>query len=145
MVTFESDAFNTSEEKDYFINPGCFGDDVVEWFVSRLGESGVQSGGETGQEDFGWFFEFEVPEGTHCCVLSYRPGDGDDPGVWVAWLERSRGLLASLFGGRDRGISATATGAIHRELSEADEVANVRWHEKEAFERGSEELGAVEP
>jgi hypothetical protein len=145
LVTFESSAFNTSDEKDYFINPGCFGDDVAKWLMSRLRAAGVQSESEPGQEDFGWYFEFEVPEGTHSCVLSYRPGDGDEPGVWIAWLERSRGLVASLFGGRNRGISQAAAAAIHRALSGADEIANVRWHEKAQFDRGREELGAAEP
>jgi hypothetical protein len=98
VVTFESDAFNTSESKEYFINPGCFGNDVAQWLMARLRSAGVETDEEPGQEDFGWYFNFTVPEGRHCCVLGYGPAGEGESGVWIAWLERSRGLLRSLSG-----------------------------------------------
>ena len=36
LVTFRSSAFNTTQPKDYFINPGCFGDDVAKWLMGEL-------------------------------------------------------------------------------------------------------------
>jgi hypothetical protein len=36
IATFNSDAFNTTEEKDYFINPSCFGDDAARWLLNSL-------------------------------------------------------------------------------------------------------------
>src|SRR6266513_6495573 len=96
LVTFQSPAFNTSEEKEYFINPGCFGDDTCKWLVQQLRASGVKTDNEPGQEDFGWYFTFTVPEGEHCCVVGYRPGDTDDDGEWVIWIEKSKGLLGSI-------------------------------------------------
>ena len=145
VVTFESGAFNVTEARDYFINPACFGDDVAKWLIGRLRQAGFETDEEPGQEDFEWYFEFRVAEGEHCCVIGYRPGDGADPGVWIAWLERSRGLLGSLFMGRNRGIADGAIGAIHKALSGPSEISNLRWHTKDDFDRGREELGSAVP
>lgn len=41
LVTFKSTAFNTTEEKETFINPGCFGDDVGKWLIRELRSRGV--------------------------------------------------------------------------------------------------------
>ncbi len=53
VVTFQSPAFNTSERKDYFINDGCYGDDLARWLIEQLRSRGVQTDAEPGQEDFG--------------------------------------------------------------------------------------------
>lgn len=145
VATFQSTSFNTTDAKPHFINPTCFGDDVAKWLMARLRSAGVETDPEPGQEDFGWYFDFKVPEGDHCCVLGHRPADGDDPAVWIAWLERSRGLLGSLFGGRNRNIAASACSAIHGALSGAPEIANVRWHTKADFDRNREDSGALAP
>jgi hypothetical protein len=142
VVTFESAAFNTVEAKEHCINPTCFGDDLAAWLMHQLQGMGVETDEEPDQEDFGWYFSLRVPEGEHCCVLSYRPGD---PGCWVAWLETSRGLLASLSGVRHRRIASSASAAIHRALSGAPEVTGFRWHEKADFDRGHEDSAAGEP
>jgi hypothetical protein len=145
LVTFESAAFNTTQTRDYFINPGCFGDDTCRWLMERLRQQGVTTDPEPDQEDCGWYFDFAVPEGEHCCVVGFRPaGSESEPGVWIAWIERERTFLGSLFGGRNRGIASTAVSAIHNALS-APEVANLRWHEKSDFDKGREERGSKEP
>jgi hypothetical protein len=59
LVTFKSSAFNTSEPKPYFINPGCYGDDVAKWLTRELRGRGFKTDEEPGQEDFGWYFNFE--------------------------------------------------------------------------------------
>src|SRR5215472_16404147 len=96
VVTFKSSAFNVSEHKEYFINPGCFGDDLAKWLGERLRSNGHQAANEPGQEDFGWYLIFKVDNISHCLVVGYRPDDG----VWICWLERHRGPLGSLFGFR---------------------------------------------
>jgi hypothetical protein len=155
MVTFESRGFNVSEPRDYFINRCCYGDDVAKWLIARLRARGIAADSEPGQEDFGWYLLFDVPEGRHCCVVGYRPADGADPGVWLAIIERHRGFIGSVLGRRNRGIAASATAAIHAALTaaaaEADagaganEIRNVRWHLKDDFDHGREELGSPEP
>src|SRR5258708_30014331 len=127
VATCRSAASNVSEEKAYFINPCCFGDDLAKWMILRLAQRGVRTDPEPGQEDFGWYFDFEVPAGEHCCILGFRP---DDPeGTWVLTLERSRGLLGSVFLGRSRGIAQEAARTIHDTLAGADEIKELRWHE----------------
>jgi hypothetical protein len=142
VATFQSDAFNTTEERPYFINPCCFGDDVARWLVARLQRAGLRAGPEVGQEDFGWYFNFAVAEGEHCVVLGFR--DDDDDSTWIAWVERRRGLLGSLLGRRRSGIAPGALEAVHDAL-QAPEIRNVRWHEQANFDAGREELGAPNP
>ncbi len=102
VVTFKSTAFNFSEPKEYFINACCFGDDVAKWLMKQLNEKGFQTAKAPGQEDFGWYFIFQAGGIEHCFVIGHRPGDNSEKGVWIGWLERHRGLIASLFGGRKR-------------------------------------------
>jgi hypothetical protein len=126
-ATFRSSVFNTSEEKPYFINPGCFGDDLAKWMIARLRDIGIKTDGEPGQEDFGWYFEFEVPAGKHCCVLGYQ---NDDPeGRWCLWLERSRGILGSIVGRRRSGIDSAAVQALQTILGNSPEIRELEWQE----------------
>jgi hypothetical protein len=126
-ATFRSSAFNTSEVKSYFINPCCFGDDLATWMMARLRAAGVQTNDQPRQEDFGWYFEFEVPAGKHCCVLGYR--EGDPEGQWRLWLERSRGFLGSILGMRKRNIDAAAVQAVQDILTKALEIRELEWQE----------------
>jgi hypothetical protein len=146
VATFKSDAFNKSVTREHFINPNCFGDDVARWLIKRLREAAVDTDAEPSQEDFGWYFNFSVPEGRHCCVLGYRPGDADDRGgEWIAWLERSRGFLGSLLGRRDNGIAPSAVVTIHGALSSSPEIRGIRWHLKRDFDANREDLSSERP
>jgi hypothetical protein len=145
IATFRSSAFNVSEPKPYFINPGCFGDDLAQWLIQRLRAAGVTTDDRPGQEDFGWYFNFVVPEGPHTCVIGLRPGDDENESEWVLWTERRRGLLGSLVGGRRRGISSAAVRILHTALSAAPEVTGLRWHEARDFDAGREGSAAPEP
>ena len=144
VATFRSVAFNVLEPRDYFINPCCFGDDLAKWIMKRFRARGVETDEEPGQEDFGWYFEFETQEGEHCCVMAYRPGDSDADGDWVLWVERSAGLIGSLLGRRKR-VSGAAVQSVHEVLSSASEINGLRWHEKQHFDRGDEVQGKPTP
>jgi hypothetical protein len=145
LVTFHSSAFNTTESKPYFINPECFGDDVAKWLIARLRSAGVKTDAEPGQEDFGWYFNFAVGEDPHTCVIGLRETDDDTDRDWIMWIERGRGLLGSIFGGRKRGIAPAAVTLIHSVLSAAPEVDRIRWHEQDDFQAGREDAGSPEP
>jgi len=145
LVTFRSSVFNTTEPKPYFINPNCFGDDLARWVIAHLRAGGVSVDDNPRQEDFGWFFEFDVLEGKHCVVLGNRPVDDPNESNWVAWIERSRGLLGSAFGLRKRGIAPSAVNALHAVLSSHSEISYVRWHEQRDFDAAREELGTPTP
>lgn len=147
VVTFQTSKFNTSESRDYFINPGCFGDDCCKWLIAELKADGVKCDTEPGQEDFGWYLNFEHMDGKYCLVGGYRPEDDDEnlPGTWIFTLERNAGFLSSLFGGRDKEIALSAAEAIHRVLTRNSEIANVQWHTNQDFNRGIEDAGSATP
>jgi hypothetical protein len=136
VVTFKSAVFNSSEPKDYFINPSCFGDDVARWLSEQLRNKGYQAAATPCQEDFGWYFTFLVSGIEHCFVIGHRPGDDKSHGVWIGWLERSRSFFASLFKGRQRGIQLAAVQAIHEILSNSPQIQDVHWHSQRESDRG---------
>jgi hypothetical protein len=136
VVTFRSEAFNTTEAKSYFINDCCFGDDAARWIAGRLRHLGFETDAEPGQEDFGWYLGFRTPGGRFTLVLGYRP---EEPiGDWIGIVERDCGFLASVFGGRNKGVSATAVEAVHRALTGCPEISRIAWHRQSEFDKGNE-------
>jgi hypothetical protein len=145
IVTFRSTTFNTSERRPYFINDGCFGDDVARWLITELQSHGVATDSEPDQEDFGWYFSFRPGDTEHQFIIGYRPGSGEEPGTWIGWVERRAGLIGSLLGARRRGIEPTALRAIHDVLASNRRVSSVRWHRKTDFDATNESASASEP
>jgi hypothetical protein len=145
VVTFKSSAFNSSEQKPYFINPGCFGDDVAKWVREQLRGKGYQAAELPGQEDFGWYFTFLMSGVEYCFVIGYRPGSDASEGVWTGWLERSRGFVASVLGGRKRGVQSAAARVIHEILSSSPLIRDVCWHFARDFDSGREQTGTPDP
>jgi hypothetical protein len=145
LVTFKSTAFNITEPRPYFINECCFGDDTAKYLLSELQRSGLRVGDKPGQEDFGWYLNFEVADVSHCLVLLYRSDDVREGATWIGVLERNRGFFGSIFGRRAHGIQASAAKAIHRVLATSTLIRDVRWHFQEDFDKGHEEKGASTP
>ncbi len=145
IVTFQSTAFNTTERRPYFINDGCYGDDLARWLIGELGARGISTDPEPGQEDFGWYFTFRPGTTEHQLVIGYRPPDGQEPGTWIGWVERKAGLLGSVLGARHRGIERPALDAIHRVLANAAHVSSVRWHRRVDFDARNEAAAATRP
>jgi hypothetical protein len=144
VVTFESTAFNMTKPKDYFINPCCFGDDLAEWLIGELRKQGMRTDEKPGQEDFGWYLNFDTAGVGHTFVIGHRPNGETEAGTWIGCLERRRGLIGSILGGRRRGIQASAAQAIHQILTLSSVVREVRWHFHADF-NGSVERGASSP
>jgi hypothetical protein len=145
VVTFNSQAFNTAEQKSYFINAGCFGDDLAKWLIQELDKRGIKTDDEPGQEDFGWYLNFEIGGTASTFIVGYRPGDKNNAGTWIGWLERNRGFISSLLGRRETDIDLAAAEILHEILSNAPAIQDVRWHWKQDFDRGREELGKQTP
>jgi len=137
VVTFESTAFNMAEPKDYFINPCCFGDDLAKWLIDELRKQGSRTDYEPGQEDFGWYLNFEVAGIAHTFVIGHRPTSENEAGTWFGFIERNRGFFGSIFGRRRRGIQPSAADAIHAILSKSPLIQDVRWHFKLDFDKGA--------
>ena len=99
-VLFKTNRFNLSKVGEHFINPCCFGEDVVSWFRSKLVERGIQVT-RTGQEDWGWYLF------AHSGEIRYFVGVGGnsdesspdpDQGEWRLVIERRRTLWERLLG-----------------------------------------------
>ena len=133
VITFRSASFNTTQTKDYFINPGCFGDDLARWIGDELSRRGARTE-PPGQEDFGWYVRFEFHGTSHDLVIGYRADDN----IWIGWLERARGFWSSLVGSRSRNLSPEAARELHNILSTSPLVSDLKWHHKREFERGDE-------
>lgn len=125
VLAFQSDAFNTTTTKEYFINPECYGDDVARWLISKLRANGYATDAQPGQEDFGWYLRFEIQGVKHNAVVGYRPDSRDGAGEWICWIERSAGLVGTAFGKRKQ-VMPEAVEAISRILSDSPEVFALR-------------------
>jgi hypothetical protein len=142
VVRFKSSAFNMSEPKKYFINPSCFGDDLAIWLIDQLRGKGYEVSDAPGQEDFGWYFTFRVSEIEHCFVIGHRPDEDNEEGLWIGWLERSRGFLPSIVGARKRGIQPAAAQVIQEVLSGSSQIRDIGWHFARDFDTGRAETWA---
>jgi hypothetical protein len=126
-VTFRSDRFNTSQPREHFINPECFGDDLAAWLIQELRERGVDVDAQPGQEDFGWYVRYRVGSASYCFVLGLVPGDDTEEACWAGWSERDTGFLAALLGGRHRGIVPAAVQPVKDVLASSAVVRDVQW------------------
>ena len=77
-----------TQPNDYFINPCCFGDDVAKWLIRELRRQGMEIDEEPGQEDFGWYLNFETAGVAHTFVIGHRQTGATEEGTWIGWLER---------------------------------------------------------
>jgi hypothetical protein len=144
LVTFRSTAFNTTKDREYFVNnPGCVGGDLAKWLTQQLCERGLHA--DAGAEQWFPLVAFRVDGTDHNLVIGYRPGEDDSEGDWICWIERRTGIVAVLLGLQKRGIRPAATDAIDEALSSSPEIRNVRWHTREDFDKGREELGSETP
>lgn len=123
-VTFSSDAFNTSEQKDYFINPNCFGDDLAAWLMARLKEKGIQVEDDgPDQEDFGWYLNFELEGNSYSCVVLYQEGAER----WMCILEFNAGFFGSILGKRNKKVPQSPANAINSILLASEDIADIQW------------------
>lgn len=131
-----------SEQRDYFINPNNFGDDLAKWLMQELRALKAEVDPKLGQEDHGWHFTFHSGGQNYDFVVGHRDGEGEE---WLGWLERSAGFLPSLLGARKRGISPEAAQLIHAGLVSSPKVQGLRWHFAKDFDAGNEEVATKEP
>jgi hypothetical protein len=147
VVTFRCPSFNTTQQKEKFINGGNFGDDVAEWVATELEKRGAKVDREDdfpGQEDFGWYVDFQLGESPFTFVIGHRPEE-DGSVEWVGWMERQCGLVGSLFGGRNRRIDPQSVETIHSILKARTGITAIRWHLKADFDKGIEDKAAEQP
>jgi hypothetical protein len=139
-VTFRSAKFNTRQSRPNYINPQNYGDDLAEWLKEKLSARSAVVDQKIGQEDFGWWLSFRFNRRVYNLVVGYNAS-----GYWMAWLERKRGLIGSLLGLRQKGISGDVANLIHAVLVSSEIISDVRWHEDKGFDVHREEHGKLTP
>jgi len=140
IVTFQSDAFNTTEPKEYFINDCCYGDDVLNWLREELNKRGAKAD-EPGQEDFGWYMFYEVDGASVCIVGGVEPEER----IWTFEIENNVPFFKRLFGGESKNINPKCIQLVDDCLKDNEQIRNVRWHIKKEFEKGKDENGSDKP
>jgi len=133
-VTFKSSVFNTNEPKEYFLNPCCYGDDVVKWLIQELQGRGYDVESEPEQVKFCWSLTFRSGGQSYDFTVAC-----EDEGEWTGWITRSVGFLPLLLGAQWRGIQADAVQAIHAVLASSPDVQDLRWHKAGDLTAGTEE------
>lgn len=120
-VRFRSHTFNTSEPREYFINPCCFGADVAAWLRPRLQAQGYTVI-EPGQEDWGWYLEASRDGAGH--TLNIGLLEGED--TWQLLIERHRSL-ADRLRGRNKEAQPSFLADLDAVLTAAGEIRDVEW------------------
>jgi hypothetical protein len=145
-VIFKSNAFNTTEQRESFVNEDCFGDDLARWLIEELRARGYEVLEEPGAEDFGWYLKFVAGGKRYCFVISFCPAYGETEGRWMCTMELA-GFLGvmkgALIGGRNRGISTEAVQAVHSILISSPEIRELRWFSDADYK--VEQNGQTEP
>ncbi len=133
-ATFQTHSFNTNEEKPEFVNPGCFGDDVVSFLLDQLKARGAEVS-EPGAEDFGWSGSFQLRGGApHFVIVGYQAEDPSGSDRWMVTLERQRSPIGSLARSLGGTIDREAATTVHEILKGAPEVENLKWHVAEMLD-----------
>lgn len=97
-ITFETDRFNLSEEKENFINPCCFGEDFALWLKPHLEAEGIFVS-DIYQEDWGWEISCKYEGNSYYLGLGGTPeAEGTNRGKWRVIFSKRRSLIQSLLG-----------------------------------------------
>lgn len=143
LVTFKSDIFNTSVEKESFINPKNYGDDMASWIVSEFKMRNIETDSEIGQEDHGWYVNFTLQAQSYNFIIGFLPDDETNSN-WIGWVEKQTGFFASLLGQHKKNITVEAVNLIHHILANSSQFTNILWHKQDIFDKGIIE-GSNEP
>src|SRR5438045_2507906 len=91
-IIFRSNRFNLSTIGDHFINPCCFGEDVVAWLRTKLAENRIQTATPY-QEDWGWELPVTCGGGSYyLCVSGNADNAENDEGEWRIIVEKPRSI-----------------------------------------------------
>lgn len=139
FVTFQSELFNNTEERDYFVNPDCFGDDFCKFMEVRLQAVDIECGNLSG-EDWGWSLDVKFRGVTFIFRTNYH-GDA----FWFAYVESDQPLWEQLFNRPKKDVPMELTKAIHDILFGTEGIDDIRWFTSEQFDRGAYSDGSPVP
>ena len=125
-VNFRSSLFENKEPKPHFINPCCFGEDLVSWLLRGLQGTSL-SLGDSVQEDYGWGFWVEGDYWVAVGVMDDSIGV-ENP-QWVVAVDYDAGLNVwkRLFGKADSPLQLKICEAINSVLRDEPKVTEISW------------------
>lgn len=101
FVSFQSKLFST-EERDHYINPCCFCEDLALWLAKKLEGLLPSLAIDVYQEDFGWVVDCHQTEEKYVVMVIAHLLDGGDraTGSFAIWVtDRPPGFLSRIFRG----------------------------------------------
>jgi len=145
-VTFATTLFNTTEVKDYFINPCCFGDDCAQWLINKLkAQSSVQVDEKPDQEDWGWYFFAKLGQQIFWVGVGLLE-DEDRPHTWLVFVESQLSWMKrKIFGQSDQTELLAVCQALDQVLNSSPEISDIRWYTKGDWNKGEQEGGHSSP
>lgn len=144
VATFQSSAFNATEQRDYFLHDSAYGDDLAEWLMDELRARDIQTDLEPVQDESGWHFAFRKGDSNYRFTISRRLATSGRSATWVGSLEQSAGRLRKFLRSKSA-VAPEAALAIHSVLNSALLIHNLKWHYHRDFTHGQEDLGQPEP
>lgn len=144
VVVFKSLSFNTTQEMDYFINPGLFGDDLGSWLIEEFHKRGIKTSDEPQQEDWGWFIDADL-DSTNKLQYSlriYRTEEPGSDGDWIIYLDFSdkgngfKEFFSSLFKNQQQAISKESRETINSILLASEHVQEIEWYSSKTYKHG---------
>jgi hypothetical protein len=127
-IIFETDSFNLSEEREHFINPCCFGEDLLAWLQSELAAKGIRID-EPGQEDWGWYSSASVNGALYFIGVSGHSREdagAPDLGEWRIMVERKRSFWDKISGKNRMAEPDPFVEILHQVISSIPNVMNIR-------------------
>ena len=142
-VTFLSDAFNRIEQRENFINPCCFGEDLARWVIPRFTDAHLKVDPEPCQEDWGWEV-FVTCDGKEF-FIGIGQYELDSELGWLCFVESRLPFYKKWVGATDTAEQQRVCNSFHSVLVSAPEIRDIRWHTKENFAKGNEADWKAEP
>lgn len=137
-IRFTSPVFNSTEVKDSFINPCCFGEDVAKFVTEKWKGAGYEVG-ELCQEDWGWSAQLKYGEQWYYLNISLysdTPGPpSKPPAFFLMFVEKNVGFWKSLFSKESKNVEPEFLLQLHAVLSGNSEIEDLSWcYEDENYE-----------
>ena len=144
-VTLRTSRFNLTEGKDYFVNPGCFGDDFVKWLIVEFAKCDLLSelDPEPCAEDWGWEVLLSYHGRAFFIGLNAYSEAGNDG--WLLFVESRLPFYKRWLGVSDSEENRELCSLLDGILKSAPEIEDIRWYSKEDFMKGIEDRWQSSP
>lgn len=127
-ISFRTAIFNTTQEANYFINPGNYGEDVITWLKQGLQKTTPFPVGEVIQEDYGWGVWVTVGRAYYWVPVALVP-EPSNPPKWDIVISYDVGCLWFRFltrPYREEDMQALSD-AVERLLRAEPQITEIVW------------------